>query len=190
MVEFPAKPNLIFLEKSQFPVYEYIPPEVFIPQLKIFTSMINFDEFDAIAYNLEGGKFPYQLMQTFSPRPFNAFPIKYHQSGKIEIPIPKYLYYKRLLVIEDIFDTGVSCNLMKTHCPGLHLAVMSQKIEVPNQAEPNNVTPVFLTVNKWQTGVGMNIDFKGDVYFPPNSFRTYCGIAIRPPPEVLKLYSN
>lgn len=190
MVEFSTKPTLIFLEKSHFPVYEYITPGVFIPQLKIFTGMINFDQFDAIANNQNGGGFPFEMMQCFSPKLSNAFPIEYRQSGKIVTPIPKYLYFKKLLVIEDVFDSGTSNELMKKHCPGVHLAVMSQKIGVPNQTSSDNITPLFLTINEWQAGAGMNIDFFGDLYFPMDSFRTYPGIVVRPPPEILKKYSN
>lgn len=190
LIEFKAKPNLIFLERSHFPVYEYITPAVFISRLKIFTSMIDFDQFDAIAYNQKGGDMPFEMMLHFSPKLSNAFPIEYHQSGKIVTRIPKYLYYKRLLVIEDIFDTGTSNELMKSHCPDVHLVTMSQKIGVPGQTDSGNVTPLFLTINEWQGGAGMNIDFKGDPYFPRDAFRTYPGIVVRPPSEILKLYSN
>lgn len=187
-VEFPATPRLIFINGATMPVYEYISPEVFIPRLKMLTSMINFRYFDAIAYNLKGGEFPAKLIRNFSGRALHAIPIEYHPSGKIATPIPKYLSDKRVLVIEDIFDTGISKDLMKFDCPNVHLVVMSQKIEVEDQSDHSNVTPLFLTVNKWQAGAGMNIEFENDPYFLPDTLRTFPGIVIRPPEEILKIY--
>jgi len=187
LVEFPSNPELIFIEKYRFPVYKYITPEEFLPELDILASKIDFKAYDGIAYNLGGGKFPYELIKSLYPS-VDAFPIEYHPTGRIVTPIPKYYYDKKLLVIEDIFDTGKSKHYMDQDCLNLQMIVMSLKLEVEGQIEPKNVIPVYLTVNKWQAGVGMDIDMEKDKYYLLHQFRNYPGIVIRPPDEILDLY--
>lgn len=192
---FPQNPN--FVRKKNMLAHEYIPPNVFLRQLQEVCRMIDFSKFAAVVYNLKGGEFPAKIVAEIKRYREQMIPVEYHMSkdGKpvdVVKRIPKYLEDERVLVIEDVYDTGGVYQRMRQDCKDLHMLVMSYKLGVKNQIPPSeNVIPVFRTVNKWQAGMGMNIDYgEKDPFYQLDAFREYAGILVRPSDELLDKYSQ
>lgn len=188
-VPFPENPELIWWEGSS--AFQYITPEQVYRQLNELVQRIDIDQYDLLAYNLNGGAFPARLFAGTKGFTGKMLQIEYHMAKNgspvsVVKRIPERFRDKKILVIEDVYDTGSVFNRMQEDCPALNFVVMSLKINVPNQIQPSeNVIPLFKTVNKWQAGVGMNINLENDPYYPQDAFRLYPGIVVRPSDEVL-----
>ncbi len=191
LISFPENPNLVMID--EMPVYEYISPNQFIRQLKELAAKLDLHQFDNIFYNLNGGEFPAHLLAGLKVKGYEKgyTPIEYHmakdsQPVRVVKRIPEWMKYQKNAVIEDVYDTGLSYLRMNEDSPDLTMFVMSLKVGVPNQVpQPESVIPLFRTVNKWQAGAGMNIGFDKDPFYPKDAFRTFPGVIIRPPDEVL-----
>ena len=169
---FPADPETIIIDG--IPAYKYVDETDIQKLIMDFRSQINLNWYEAIFLNREGGI-------PFGVDVANGHPvgfIKYKEDGEISIPIPGRLKYARILVLDDIYDTGITGSLIKLDAPNARLVYLTRKRDVPNLRSLEDTVWLSEIDKIWALGKGMNGEQPGDG-LPVDWGRTFPGIAAK-----------
>jgi len=179
-VSFPQNPRLI--ELDGFSVLDYISPEYMNLRIRDLSSRIKLDDFDRVVVNAKGGWFLYyELARLQLPRQ-RPIEVVYRRPPQaygaiVDNPIPSALREKRLLIVEDILDSGGVLETMMRDAPNSTCLVAVKKRNIPNQIQTANTYSCVETDNLWLGGCGM--DF-GNESYSENFPRSYPGIVVMP----------
>ena len=173
--EFPKTLSL-----DGIPVAEYISPEKLDRNLRFLSQKVRLKDYAAVVVNLSGG-WPLYLrlvrLQNFIP---TTHTVEYHRSkngysADVVVPIPGFLAGEKILIVEDVYDTGGTLKAMFEHAPHADAVVVVRKIGIPNQIPVPRVKAAVITQNAWLGGMGMNFG----AGFPRNFPRNYPGIVTK-----------
>ncbi|MFV1917689.1 MAG: hypothetical protein ACC618_04395 [Patescibacteria group bacterium] len=179
-IPFPEDPNFIELDGQK--VIDYISPEVISTRIKTISGLVNLVDFDSVVVNAKGGWFLYHKLarlQNFGGQPVE---VAYHRPqesyGAIVVKqIPEELKNSRLLMIEDILDTGGVLDAMMKDAPNSTAVVAVRKRNIPSQIQTPNTFVAVETENYWLGGFGMDFGVDG---YPTDFPRNYPGIVVMP----------
>jgi hypoxanthine-guanine phosphoribosyltransferase len=178
-VPFPENPKTINIGNHE--VYEYISPEAMRRYIEQFAERVDFNRFDAVVVNLNGGMFLFKQLASIKNYQKPPIFIEYHRPangfGSIEtIPVPKKLTDKNILIIDDIFDSGgVLRDIFAKVGRNSHAIVAVTKKGIEGQLKDPRIDVAVKIENVWVGGFGMDlgIDGEGDL------FRMHPGIVVK-----------
>lgn len=168
-------------ELQGYEVLPYVSPEEMGVYLEQLSSRIRLSDYDSIIVNASGGLFLFDVLcylQDYYPVPYI---VEYHRPDggyacRVDVPIPDEAKVGRILVVEDIWDSGGVLKRIKEDVPAAEIAVVVKKVGVANQINVDDVYVALNIVDAWVGGCGLN--FGGE--YPDNFPRSYPGLVIKP----------
>ncbi len=178
-VPFPENPKTIKI--GQFEVFEYISPEMMLKYIRQFAYKVDFNEFNHVAVNLNGGLFLFNELTKIKGYDKPPILIEYHRPqngfGSIEtIPVPKELSDKKILIVDDIFDSGgVLKGIFAKVGQDSRAIVAVTKNGIEGQLKDPRIGVAVKINNVWIGGYGMDLGVKGE----GQVFREHPGIVVK-----------
>lgn len=159
-IPFPSNPKAI--ELSDLTIWEYVPGEDMNRHVESLIKSLSLNEFDFLAINNNGGSWLGRKILDSSY--FNHIPwfyIEYHRpkdgfSANATAPIPNELSNARILVAEDVIDSGGVAQAIRKDAPNSTIAAVVRK-RVLGQINVPGVYTAIEVENRWLGGVGMEM---------------------------------
>lgn len=171
-VPFPQNPERITI--GGFEVVKYIPSEqmaLFIDKLSQRNPMREFDE---VLVNWRGG---WELFVELKNRQnYRKWPYQceFHRHGRITMPVEKFLYNKKVLIVDDSSESGLTLKEIFRWVGPESQAVVAVARLNSSYHDPWVDSAVIVDDVKWG-GMGMDIGLPGEKQI----FRQYRGIVAR-----------
>lgn len=168
------------IEVDGYQVYPYISPKDMGLLIEDLARKIILNDFEHVLYNNDGGKFLFEALSELQGYDDKPIEIEYHPTYddnliRVDKAVPSELKEEKLLVIEDVYDRGITLAQIKADAPNSTIVVAVKKINVPNQIIIPGVYVGVEVDNHWLGGVGMNF---GPGY-PEDFPRNYPGVVIK-----------
>jgi uncharacterized protein len=178
-VPFPTTPETI--EVGGHSVHEYISPEKMEQIIENLSGQIDLHKFEGVLVNMNGGMFLFEQLSCLQGYRQEPVIIEYHRPkeayGAIVVtPVPPELKGKRLLVLDDIYDSGGTLRAVIEDAGSSSQAVaLVIKNGIPDQIKIPNILIGERIDNKWIGGCGMDMGLakEGDC------FRCHPGLAVK-----------
>jgi hypoxanthine-guanine phosphoribosyltransferase len=176
---FPDNPKTITVGNIR--AQEYISPLQMEGLIKTLSNKISLKKYEAVLVNMNGGMFLYYYLSRLQNYKKSSIQIEYHRPQEgygavIKIPVPKKYKDKKVLIIDDIYDTGgVFQEIMKNVDSSSQAVVLVTKKDIPNQIKIPNILIGVIIDNKWVGGSGMDLGIPGE----ENTFRNFPGLVVK-----------
>lgn len=194
-------PHIRFSEKNRqeliwyakLPIHPYISPKELTKHIKEAAEQIDFSKYDATLVNMKGGKYFLDRLMALKGRPKDLVEVEYHEpeggfGAIVVIPVPNRLKGAKVLVVDDIRDTGGTSKKIAEDVAGeTHFAFELTKDNIPGQIIlPHTIVGIKID-RVWVAGAGLDISTpKNDQFYPKDAFRDYPGIVVRPDDDTLR----
>lgn len=178
-IPFPENPKTI--KVGDFLVHEYVSPIRMRTYVENLSDQVNLRNYEDVLVNMNGGMFLFEWLSLYQAYQRDPVIIEYHRPPKgygalIKTEVPKEYQNKKVLVIDDIYDTGgVLQAIMKRVSPSSNAVALITKNGISNQIQLNNIIIGLRIDPKWVGGVGMDLGIKGE----RNTFRNYPGLVVK-----------
>lgn len=104
----------------------------------------------------------------------------------IKQEIPEFLLGKKVVIFEDVWETGGVITEMRKKLDPASLTVFLTRKDRDDQLYIPNALYAFTSVPEWIGGRRINIEYPGDKFYPKDAFRDLDEIVIRPSEEILQ----
>lgn len=187
-IPFPEDPKIIDLDGLKF--YEYVAPKFAMEKIAQASRDFRLSDYDYVIVPADGGFNYYNMLCVFQSdnkerhrRRTVTYRRKKDGTGIDVIdPVPQEIKRGKNLIIDDIFNTGLTLHTILEDSPNSDVAVAVMKVNVPYQIPIYRSRVVFTTMfleNYWLAGIGN--DFGPDYH--PGFGRNWNGIIVRIPTE-------
>lgn len=177
-IPFPDNPQKI--KVHGYTVYKYISAAAMNSYIGDLSEKVNLREFDNVIVNLFGGLELFWDLATLQDYPNPPSMVRYIRTdsgvGEV-IPVHPSLKNKKVLLIEDILDRGLTIQEILKHLgEGSRCVVAVTKKGIKDQILDERVDSAAFIDNVWVAGKGMDAGFKDE----GSTFRHYRGLVAVP----------
>lgn len=171
----PEKTNIV-----DFEVYKYIEADQMDKYIKDLSDRNSLRNYDQVLVNWRGGWDLFIGLKNIQGYKKWPYICEFHRTDagiSITKPVDSSLKNRKVLVVDDVFDRGLTINSIFDFVGQESRAVVAVwKDGVAGQIDNPRVDAAVITDNKWLGGVGMNMGLKGE----KEILRRYSGIVVKP----------
>lgn len=176
---FPDNPKTIMV--GNISAQEYISPLQMEKLIESLSEKISLKKYETVLVNMNGGMFLFYYLSKLQDYKKSPVQIEYHRpengyGATIKIPVSEKYRNKKVLIIDDIYDSGgVFQEIMKNVGSSSQAVALVTKKDIPNQIKIPNILIGVIIDNKWVGGSGMDLGIPGE----ENTFRNYAGLVVK-----------